>query len=90
MSGGSYNWRYSRKTPGRYNAMGGFKVWREPLPDKVIKGHLIKDTQRSWIVKFEGQSVALATSKRYCQRKDDTWTIPGWLWERMNGGDDLK
>lgn len=81
-------WRYSRKTPGRYNAMGATRIYREPEKPHLVRGEVLDQTDASWHVRLEGETGTRYLSKRYCRVYSATgqFEIPAWLWAKMNGG----
>lgn len=91
---GPHDWRYSRKTPGRYNAYGGFRMIRTTPPDVVKHGRILSETDASWLVQLAEDPPGRRRyiSRKYAQAHTGTGTeptmflIPGWLWVKMTEG----
>lgn len=81
-------WRYSKRTPGRYNAMGATRIYRTPEAPHRARGELLDQTDASWLVRLEGETRTRYLSKRHCRLYSATgeFEIPAWLWAKMNEG----
>jgi hypothetical protein len=82
-------WRYSRKTPGPYQAYDKLRISRVPRADKLLTktGTFVRQSDSAWLVSFDDEEGRYWVSKTHAERADDsTWEIPEWLWETMIEG----